>query len=77
MGEGDAVGRSLEAIAARVKTSAVTRDSFAELMDYRGVRGFAAIRPVAPTSWGLVFKVDRKEALGVIAMVDALASTRV
>jgi hypothetical protein len=53
-GEGDAVGRSLEAIAAHVKRSAVTHDSFAELTDYRGVRGLAAIRWVAPTSWGLV-----------------------
>ena len=73
VGEGDAVGRSLEAIAAHVKASAVTRDSFAELTDYRGVRGFAAIRRVVPTSWGLVFKVDRKEALAEFRRAGQLA----
>lgn len=72
-GERDAVGRSLEAIAAHVKTSAVTHDSFAKLTDYRGVPGFAAIRRVAPTSWGLVFKVDREEALAEFRRAGQLA----
>jgi len=72
-GEGDAVGRSLEAIAAHVKASAMSHDSFAELIDYRAVRGLAAIRRVAPTSWGLVFKVDRKEALAEFRRAGQLA----
>ena len=72
-GERDAVGRSLEAIAAHVKASAVTHDSFAELTDYRAVPGFAAIRRVAPTSWGLVFKVDREEALAEFRRAGQLA----
>ena len=72
-GEGDAVDRSLEAIAALVKASAVTRDSFAEALDYRAVPVFAAIRRVAPTSWGLVFKVDRKEALAEFQHAGQLA----
>ena len=72
-GEGDAVGRSLAAIAALVKASEVTRDSFAKLTDYRAVPAFAAIRRVAPTSWGLVFKVDREEALAEFRRAGQLA----
>ena len=44
-----------------------------ELTDYRAVPGFAAIRRVAPTSWGLVFKVDREEALAEFHRAGQLA----
>jgi PAS domain S-box-containing protein len=39
------------------------RSVFGEFVDYRGVAVFAATRPIAGTSWGLVTKVDRGEAL--------------
>lgn len=39
------------------------RETFGEFTDYRGVRVFAATRRIPGTDWGLVWKIDRDEAL--------------
>jgi two-component system sensor histidine kinase/response regulator len=39
------------------------RETFGEFLDYRGVRVFAATRPIPLTGWGLVSKIDRAEAM--------------
>ncbi|HQT95022.1 MAG TPA: PAS domain S-box protein [Thermoanaerobaculaceae bacterium] len=39
------------------------RETFGEFVDYRGARVFATTRRITGTSWALVVKVDRNEAL--------------
>jgi PAS domain-containing protein len=39
------------------------RERFGEFRDYRGDRVFAAVRVIPATSWALVTKIDRSEAL--------------
>ncbi len=39
------------------------RKTFGEFTDYRGIPVLAATRPIRGTTWGLVVKVDRSEAL--------------
>ena len=69
----DAIDRSLNAIRGQVQAAAVTHQSFGELTDYRAKPSFAAIRWVAPTSWGLLFKIDRDEALAEFHRAGLLA----
>ena len=38
------------------------RRAFGEFIDYRGAAVLAATRSIAPTGWGLVSKIDRREA---------------
>ncbi len=57
----DAIARSLVAIRNRITVSA--HNTFGRLTDYRGVAAFADTRWIAPTRWGLIFKVDRDEVL--------------
>jgi len=68
-----AVARSLEVLRAHVRSASSNRGVFERVVDYRGVPGLAAIRRIAPTGWGLVFKVDREEALAEFHRRTALA----
>jgi PAS domain S-box-containing protein len=67
-----AITRSLQAVRALDATAPSTED-VGELLDYRDEPAFAAIRRVAPTSWGLLFKVDKTEALTEFRRAGQLA----
>ena len=67
----DATSRSLDALRAHV--TAAASDGFGELVDHRAVPAFAATRWIARTGWGLVFKVDREEALAEFHRAGQLA----
>jgi PAS domain S-box-containing protein len=69
----EAISRSLDGIRGHVQAAAMTHQTFGELIDYRAKPVFEAIRWVAPTSWGLLFKVDRDEALAEFRRAGLLA----
>jgi len=55
------------------KRAAAGRDTFGEMIDYRGAPTFGAVRWIVPPGWGLVVKVDRKEALADFYQAGKLA----
>src|SRR5262249_49837396 len=57
-----ALRRSLEELAARPAGQGKD-DGFHEMIDYRAVTVFAAVRTIPSTGWGMVLKIDREEAL--------------
>jgi PAS domain S-box-containing protein len=69
----DAIARSLDAIRGHVTATASAPDTFGELTDYRAMPAFAATRWIASTGWGLIFKVDREEALADFRRAGQLA----
>src|SRR5499427_6434545 len=70
---GTAVARSLETLGPMAKRAAAGRDTFGEMIDYRGAPTFGAVRWIVPPGWGLVVKVDRKEALADFYQAGKLA----
>jgi len=70
---GTAVARSLETLGPMAKRAAAGRDMFGEMIDYRGAPTFGAVRWIVPPGWGLVVKVDRKEALADFYQAGKLA----
>jgi PAS domain S-box-containing protein len=58
-----AAGRSLDELAAKVPIAVEKKDTFDELVDYRGTPVLAATRWIPGPRWGLVLKIDRDEAL--------------
>jgi len=70
---GTAVARSLKTLGPMAKRAAAGRDMFGEMIDYRGAPTFGAVRWIVPPGWGLVVKVDRKEALADFYQAGKLA----
>src|SRR5215470_4018499 len=68
-----AVDRSLETLIPMAKRAAAGRDTFGEILDYRGTPTFVAVRWIVPPGWGLVVKVDREEALADFYQAAKLA----
>ena len=68
-----AVDRSLETLMPMAKRAAAGRDTFGDILDYRGAPTFAAVRWIVPPGWGLVVKVDRAEALADFYQAGKLA----
>ena len=67
------MARSLETLGPMAKRAAAGRDMFGEMIDYRGAPTFGAVRWIVPPGWGLVVKVDRKEALADFYQAGKLA----
>jgi PAS domain S-box-containing protein len=59
----DAAARSLDWLSEAARDAAASGETFAEVTDYREVPVLAATRWIGPAGWGLVFKIDRDEAL--------------
>ena len=72
-GPAEAITGSLDAIRDHVRAAAARTDTFGEIVDYRAVPALAATRRIAPTGWGLIFKVDRDEALAELYRARQLA----
>src|SRR5262245_40434937 len=70
-GDAAAVFDSLEAIRGRIRGGAPAE--LGEIVDYRGVPVLAATRRITPSGWGLVFKIDRDEALAQLRRARQLA----
>src|SRR5262249_61024860 len=68
-----AVNRSLETLVPLAKRAAAGRAPFGAMRDYRAAPTFAAVRWIVPPGWGLVVKVDRKEALADFYQAGKLA----
>jgi len=58
-----ALTRSLEALGDLAKHAGGDRVAFGEVIDYRAVPVFAAVRWISLPNWGLALKVDRDEAM--------------
>jgi PAS domain S-box-containing protein len=67
-----AVQRSLEVLIDLAKDAGNGRSVFGEVLDYRGVPVFVAVRLIPHTSWGLALKVDRDEVLTELRRTERL-----